>query len=58
MNKTRDQIRRKFKALEKKHPHLAAVIFEGPNSNKYLFSSPAEFVEMRDDEEEDYFFGE
>jgi hypothetical protein len=28
MNKTRDQVKRKFKVLEKKHPALADAIFE------------------------------
>jgi hypothetical protein len=28
MTKTRDQIKRKFKVLEKKWPHLADAIFE------------------------------
>lgn len=28
LNKERDQVKRKFKVLEKTHPHLAASIFE------------------------------
>lgn len=49
MDKTRDQIKRKFKVLEKKYPQLTDAIFE--NSPVSMTSSPIEF----EIEENDFF---
>lgn len=57
MNKTRDQIRRKFKALEKKHPKLAEVIYDGPCKAHSTQPTLGVLLEMAA-EEEDFFFGE
>jgi GTP-binding protein EngB required for normal cell division len=49
MDKTRDQIKRKFKVLEKKYPHLTDAIFEKDPA----FALPV-FTEM-EIEENDFF---
>lgn len=53
MDKSRAQIKRKFKVIEKQYPHLAEVIFE-KHPEGTAFTTPAVPVEV----EEDDFFDE
>lgn len=53
MDKSRAQIKRKFKVLEKQYPHLAEVIFDKHPAGT-AFTTPLMSIEV----EEDDFFDE